>query len=556
MTVSYKQLNRTHKEYDKETLEQYRDLAVGGAQFLKNVRKYLTQNELEPDKVYDRRIKQAHYIGYCGRIINYFGSFLFSRALTITSDKASGDPWWNAFSNDCDGDGTHFDDFVRRSFDDALIDRCAYWRIEFPRPNRSPDERPLTVAEYEASRLGEAKIEAVPACHIVNWRSEDGQWVWVMEHECEKELINPTDEYLTVTETWTQWNSDGSARRWQCVYEDKPGNHPIDTTLIPEVEPPYNPCGAIPIVGIELQPVMWAMNHLASGQMEHFRKRNANSWAIDRTCYATAVLKRKNRKQPLVLGRGYYLEIDKDDSLEWPSPPSSPFQVVEDYTAKMVEELHRLVDQMWAGISNNAAAIGRSGESKTADQKATAVVMEAYGDVVESAVKATYDLLARGRGELLIHSVSGMSGYDQIDDPEAAVARLTTVSSSAIQSLTLKKVLTLSAAMSFVRDASEETRSTIKQEIEDSFAAQKPPPPVEIFAYDHDNGVILVDEARARKGLEPLPSGEGNKITTLEWRGLINLKIAAEQAKLNNLNNASNNALHEPSSSSLGDGSQ
>jgi hypothetical protein len=71
---------------------------------------------------------------------------------------------------------------------------------------------------------------------------------------------------------------------------------------------------------------------------------------------------------------------------------------VGDEAQKLVEEIHRVADQMAAGISNNAAAIGRSGDSKEADMMATAVVLAALGDRVRKPILDVLDLVARARG--------------------------------------------------------------------------------------------------------------------------------------------------------------
>lgn len=49
----------------------------------------------------------------------------------------------------------------------------------------------------------------------------------------------------------------------------------------------------------------------------------------------------------------------------------------------------------------------------------------------------------------------------------------------------------------------------------------------EIYAYDHDAGIIQVNEARALKGLPPIAGGE---VSTLEWATRINARVAAEFA--------------------------
>lgn len=460
------QLRRRHSEYDEDTLVLYSDLVAGGAQFRKNVSRYLPQHDVEPNAIYQRRCAAAHYLGYCARIVNFFASWLFTCPITITSDPPETAPFWGEFKEDVDGEGTDLDDFLRARFAEALVSRRSFVRVEFPDPRGA---QPSSVSEFDALGLGRAVLVPVPARNVTHWkRDARGAWEWVLEYEKRCELLDLDAAAETVTETWTQWRADGTARRWQIEYPAERGKGPTENTAVPEIDPPHNPTGGIPLIAIELPVELWVMNHLASPQLEHFRMRNANSWAIQRVCYATPVLKVAHPKKLPVLGRGYYLTLGLNDSLEYPAPPSAPFQVVEDNAAKLVEELHRVADQMASGISNNAAAVGRSGESKAADTQATSVVLTAYGSFVREFAQKLHRTVQAGRPQAERDKTWTAGGMDRYDTSDAKSVAEDALSADPLQipSATYRREVLKKVALSQLADADESIKAKIRKEID------------------------------------------------------------------------------------------
>lgn len=453
-------LRRTHRDYDPATIELHEDLFAGGAQFRRRIGRYLPKHDVEPDAVYARRKAQAHYLNYCAPIANYFASLLVGCPLQIAASEADPD-FYATLKEDCDDEGADLNAFARARLTDALVAQRSWVRVEFPAGTGAPVE---SAADFEAAGLGRARLVAVPAKSIVHWsRDGAGALRWVIEYTRHEELVEWTDAEPTVTETWTQWMRDGSARRWQAAYT--PARPPLPTDDVREVEPPHNPTGAIPLVCLELPPELWLLNHLADAQLELFRKRNALSWSIDRTCYAMAVLKTAAKKPPAVLGAGYYLQLGPNDSLEWPAPPSTPFETIGAYVATLKDEIHRVATQMAQGVENNAAAVGRSGDSKAQDAQATVVVLRAYGALVAEMVERVLCLVAAGRGERgACFDVKGMDRYES-DDPGLRADQAVALEELDIPSDTLAREVLTRFALSAIADADEATKATVRAEI-------------------------------------------------------------------------------------------
>jgi hypothetical protein len=467
--MEYRKLTATHAAYDRAALQRYSDLGCGGEAFRARLKDYLPQHDLEPAPVYKRRCASAFALLYTPAIVNFFASWLFSSPLVYASEPEERDPYWDQLKEDADGLGTDLDQFLRHAFVHALTTRKAYWRVDFPQPGDAP--APAWMRDWEDRGLGRAALAHVHADCITHWRRDArGAWVWVLEHDYREELLELGDESTTVTERWTLWRADGTAQRWEAVYPK--GKPPAPGAAVPEVEPPYNPTGAIPLVELCLPPELHVVGLLADGQLEHFRQSNALSWAIQRTCYAMPWFFLKDARKPPKMGTGYYGILGAEERIEWPAPPAAPFATIQDYNTKLKDELHRVVHQMQMGVENNAAAIGRSGQSKNADNAATEIVLAAMGRVVREPVEKTFDLISRGRGSQATWFVSGMDSYRLPSAGEIADAA-TKVLPLQIPSPTFRAELMTRVALAQVSDADEAVKTKIRQEIEVAVNAQE-----------------------------------------------------------------------------------
>lgn len=459
------QLNRLHPEVDGKRLERYRDLFVGGEQFERNVKRYLAPNDREPSEVYERRCKAAHYLNYCKPIGGYFASLLFSKELAVRT-KAGDDVVElgeddSAFLASVDGKGTALASFLRRALLEAMQVRSSYFRVDFPHATGTEQNQ----ADWESAGAGQADFTAIPREALINWRSDDDGWIWVMHYDRECVLVDPGDEQHTITETWTCYYRDGSVRRWQQVRLEKADIS--DEDVIAELPAPFNPTKQIPIVELALPDDLWLMGHLASPQLEHFRKRHALSWSIERTCFAMPWFKLKSAKKPPTMGTGYYGILGVDEDVIWPTPPDTPFEQVAQYAATLKDELHRVSTTMARGVDNNAAAVGRSGESKQADEQATEIVLDAFGRIVMRVAETAMRMRDRGLGRDREWSGEGLSKYS-IDDPKVIAEAAMVADALKIPSVTFRKLLMMRVAKSQLPNLSPDDQRLIAEEIEDN----------------------------------------------------------------------------------------
>lgn len=465
--TTYAQLNRTHADYDAKRMERYADLFAGGAAVASRMDRYLPRHApMEPVEVWRARLEAAHYLNYCGPIGGQLAAWLFTAPFDTA--PASGSPsqgdakWWPAWRADCDGQGTDLEAFLRARFLDSLVHQRGWLAVEWPEGSATD------AATWRDAGLGDATLRAVSPLDVTAWRrGPDGSLLWVLEHSVQTGLEEITDEAELTTETWTLYRADDTpgsrtGRRWRVTYPK--GKKPVAGTTAPEVEPPVIRGEGIPLVELSLPPHLWLMDHMSSAALESLRKRNALSWALDRAAFAQLVLKRKDRKRPPPVGTGYFVELGIEESMEWSSPPSTAFDILSSYCATLKDELYRVVTLMASGVDNNAAAIGRSGESKSADLRSTEIVLSAYGERVRECAARVLDVVARGRGEPITWDVSGLDHY-QVTDTASLLDDAVKAIALEIPSPTARKALLTRAALALVPDADEQTRQTIRDEI-------------------------------------------------------------------------------------------
>jgi hypothetical protein len=472
--MKYALLQRTHPDVCLDDLRRDQDLFEGGKAFRTRIDRYLLQNEQEPAPLFRKRCQRAYYLNYIARIVRFFAGALFAKAVTRSSQPACDDWYRDVFDADADGAGTDFDVTTKQAFVRALVGQRAYVRVEVP---AAAAEGPAPTSLAEADRMGlrRVRVVAVPTESVRHWRrAPDGSFAWVTEYASTTELGDFDDDAAVTTETWTTWYADGTARRWQIAHPAGQAVRP--TTNVPEVDPPPNPGGAIPLVELALPPELHVLAHVADPALEAFRKGAALSWAIDRTCYAMPAFFLKDKRRPPVMGAGYYLMLGIDEKVEWPSPESAPFEVVQKLIQTIVQEIHRVSEQMALAVDNNAAAaVGRSGESKAADGAATQIVLPSFGAHVRDFEERVLDRVALARGDQLTWAVQGMDRFDHVDAQAVAQAALTS-DALAIPSATHRRAVMKGVSRALLPTATEEQRAQIDREIDAGVIAGALPP--------------------------------------------------------------------------------
>ena len=159
-------VRKEHPEYvaQRDVWPKYRDLYVGGEQFIRRSGQYLIPRLREPGDVFLERTNRAFYENYIGSIIDWYGATLFRRepALTLDGQDDRARQFFSQFAEDCDLRGSTLSEFFRRQMIEALVVGRSYIVIDFPNPATKAQNR------AEEDRLGQM-------CIRDRWRGEPGR---------------------------------------------------------------------------------------------------------------------------------------------------------------------------------------------------------------------------------------------------------------------------------------------------------------------------------------------------------------------------------------------
>lgn len=459
-------LNAQSPQYDAETWLKYHSLYRGGKTFRDNIELFLPQNDMEPAPTYAKRKRESCYRSYVGPIVDFFSAQLMSakfglRAKSLDDDNIVGepDPFYTLLKEDVDGIGTDLVDFMRARFTTSVVKGSAWWLVEMPNDGGvSPESR----AEWTERNLGRGRIGAIePEC-VLDWECDEiGQLLWVIVAGESSPRRDPRASRDTIRKTWRVYD-----RTHVETFEIA---HKRGEVLRPDQEIPsvsYAPHGfsQVPIVKMSVPDGLWIVDRVADAQVEHFRLSSGLGWAIRRTCYAILVLKSKDKASPPTMGL-HFTTIDVDEAFEWCAPGSESFKVIGDEIKSQKDEIYRVAQQMALGVDNNAAAVGRSAESKSQDSGATEVCLVAYGAVVREAIEKTYDLMASARGDAYHWSVEGFDSFN-LASASIALENAANAIALSIPSETLRKELYVDAAYATLPNLDQSTKDVIRAEIE------------------------------------------------------------------------------------------
>lgn len=517
-------LSQRHPTYDAELCARYDALYRGGhafraaleqgcmvagevMQFLpKPLFRFLPQNPSEPDSVYQMRVQEAHYRSYVGPIVDYFAAKLFSaqfdakatqkdRSGYTTPYRSNGfdvepHPFYASLKEDCDLSGTDLVDFMRARLTSALVKGVAWVLAELPEVG---EEEPLNEYQTEARQLGRAYLCPLEREQVIDWSTDDhGDLEWAIVYAQETPRAKPTDERLRIRETWRVYdreNVETFVAEWTPTRENRPeeaksvGKKPHRFSRVPLVR-----LGFVGSRGVKLSyggrtvsvsgsavEGLWILNRVADAQIEHFRLSCALGWNIRRTCYAMPVFQLASEASDPIMGAGYFIRIGENEKVTWAAPPTAHLDVIATQIDNQRQEIYRIANQMAQGIDNNAAAIGRSGESKAVDAAAVDVCLSVYGAVVREPIEQIYQLISDGRGEDLDWHISGLDTFTSAD-PAVVIENLLKATSLQIPSATARRLFVERAIEVMLPNLSEKQKAQILKELEEAVTAESVAP--------------------------------------------------------------------------------
>lgn len=461
-----------------DEIEDLEALYKGGHEFRERLERFMPRRPDEAETHYKLRKSLATYFNYFRTIANFLSAYVFTDRMECVSDPSKPDDAYAAFLADADGQGTSFADMLKTALTQALVCRRHWILVDFPRA----EDAPATAAEWDAAGLGAAYLCMHDDDDVLRYKADHrGALEWVVIKTCDTDQADPIEPAPMTKWTWTIYTRTEWVRYSIRFESSKPPNGRTD---VPEEA--RGPCitpGAVPVVPFELPHALWAGDLLRDPAIENFRARAALSFSLARTCFAMRnfFLREDPGQEPkaaVAMGNVYGV----DERVEWDAPPAEAFAPAAAYVGDTKDELFRVANNMALGVNNNAAAVGRSADSKAQDAAAMTVVAMALGVEVRRVAEKVLDLVARGRADKgLTWSVLGLDSYKP-EDVATIVDAAVSAESLSIPSPTFARLHKTRVALALVPDASAEDRKRIAEEIEanvtDEEVLAPPPPPV------------------------------------------------------------------------------
>ncbi len=519
MMVTIEDLDEKNDDYDAEEAQELWALYEGGKAFEKKLDHFLPQNDREPYKVWQLRKKYAEYRNYTGSIIKHFSDILFTskpvaaafkidekgnRVKTSvnknTKDPQTGetvtetvyevkpevevDPYWSSFREDCDRGGTDVDAFFKKSITEAMVKGKSWIAL------RQPDDgqgEATNRKDFENRKLGDIYISHLDYESVYDWENDDsGNLQWVISHSLKTVRAGIGSKRDIIVETWTHYTSE-SIDTYRIQY--KRNERPENKEPVRLVSSSPHSLGVCPVVCLYLEPSYQVAAVLKSPAVMNFRLVSAQNWSLVSSCFAQPVAKVNDPAEfsKMMIGAGYGVVIGIDEEWGWEAPEGIHYGGMEERISDNKDEIHRLAFQMALGVENNAAAVGRTAESKSQDAQSTRVAMTAYGRIVKQTIEKIYDLIASARGDNLDWDIKGLDDFAGIDTVGLIAMAMELNSAGGIPSPTWNAEFKKKLAEAMMPDIDEAVKQTIIMEIEE--AVRNAPDPadkeLEIFAKQH-----------------------------------------------------------------------
>lgn len=469
------ELDQRNPEFDIDRTLDLEALYRGDEHFEKRLTRFLPEWERERADRYALRKKLAYYRNYLGAVIDYFAALLFAGKPTATAKKLDSTdpalephPYYAEFRDDCDGNGKDLELFFKERLTEAMVQRCSWFAIAHA------DDGGLTpenAKDFEDRGLGNCRLRDIPVGEVYDWESDEtGRLEWVLVHSLTAKRGSLSGGRDQAVERWTHYLSD-RVDVYRVAYDRSKGRPAPETVVALAPDESFaHRFGIVPIICLEVPMGLWAANRLRTPQLQHFRASNAQSWSLATSCYAMMLYQVEDPEAfgNANVGPAKGIVIGREEKASWLAPPAAHFGAMDEEIKSQKDEIFRLAHQMALGVENNAAAIGRSAESKASDSESTRVILEAYGEIVVEAMERVFDIVSAVRGDDYTWAVDGLGDFASADIGGLMNTLESIDKVGGIPSVTWNHRMKSRLAETTMPDLDEKTKQVISEEIKTS----------------------------------------------------------------------------------------
>jgi hypothetical protein len=473
-------LNQKHSSYDADLWRRYGLLYSGGNQFEKNKEEFLPISPGERDSgekgtaKYRDRLTYAHLDPYVGTGIDYFVNQLFARDPMIEIQGANGKPSqsqevYERFKEDVDTRGTDLTSLIKQIVVDALIYQTSWILLQLPRVERS------SLGALNRAASESLRASRLEPCDVYDWEvDQDGQLLWVSTHSCLQSRQSIEQDRGKIVDEWRVYDQK-QVRVFQHTRDCNADQIQLSVQLsMPEqseaimVDAYDHGFASVPLLCFKVPDGMWLMNRAAPAQLSHFRLSAGIEYLYKMNCFPQTVLKMDPFTEDPILGPGKAIRIGENDSLEFVSPSSAPFDSMRAARKEARDEIFRTLNLQIQSVDNSAGAMGRSVSSKFADAEIARVSLRSLGLLVRELFEQLLQMVAAGMGDTkaVVH-IAGMDQFDTLDS-RLLIENANAAASLHIGSETFQRELQVKIAESLLPELKQETKNQVRKEIEAS----------------------------------------------------------------------------------------
>lgn len=519
LTMSWADLQQRNPEWRGDFWAECRALYAGGDRLLSDEKVMLRlfpQHFHELAQVYAERKKRAHYYPYAGTIIDHLLAGLGTDALDISFAEESEDgkqttppnaEWWSRWVRDVtdeaerpadygleeaddeadDEGGTDMHHFCVEVLREALQTRTAWVLADLPPVDPTALIEPTSLLDAE-EQIPDPYLCLVPAEQVIDWQCDDrGRLVWALIMTCEQLRATPKDRRGKIRHTYVLWD----AVQWlKYIVDVDPANPPQPEQTFAPVDGAAHAFGRVPLERMRLPEGMYAMGKLHSLAREHLNKRCAMSWAEYKSLFAVLyeflgaedknglpvaeAQGDSNRAVNQIRGQGYSQLRGGDDDARFIGPDVAPFKEARDSCNDAMREMHRVMYSMALSANMDKAALQRSGESKEADSATTAVLLDAFGNLVRKFARRLLVLASLGRGEAAPKSrLSGLEQFDVAGTADAIAEAVNLFNGVPIMSPLFREIYLARLYCRMLGDVTQAQREEIREQVRNSISDEQ-----------------------------------------------------------------------------------
>ena len=475
-TVRVEQLDRKHPIWREQNIawDDYEVLHAGGMRIEKEASRFLAKRAKEPDDVYRARLKKFTYTNLVGTILGWYQSKLFRRNPEIDIARldemgkalegelpVDQQKFFKRFMENADRKGTSFTDVWRDIFRDLMLYRRAYLLMDLP---ASEPGQFRNLAEQLRSGALDPYLSVWNPSQVINWSDDQhGNLEWAVLKTCteKRTVFGP----VICVERWTILDQATIA-----VYEreaEMGANEKPEVARLVVAPRPHllSAEHRLPLYRLEIPEVLWIADRISLPARDHLNTENALTWALLTNNLAIPIISGRLDEKSLQMSEVGAWLFPEGTTMQFAEQSGSSFNISLSRLDGVREEIYRAAYLMDQGRSSQATPAAQSGISKQADKEPANDVLNAFGDVIRTAMQRVLSDVAVVRDYPSVGAdVRGLS-FDG-DDPAIEMDLITAARALNIPSERLDKELLKRVARLLIPDANQTLLDEVVADIE------------------------------------------------------------------------------------------